>query len=61
MIDGLNFSYFQYALFVVYNMFTTEIVTVSDNSSDDFMRVFENYCDFFRNTNAWSEGQGYTV
>ncbi|WAQ99130.1 DET1-like protein [Mya arenaria] len=39
----------QPSFFVVYNMATTEVVAVNENTSDDLLQLFENHCDMFRN------------
>ncbi len=41
----------QVALFVVYNMVTTEVLAVFENNSEELTEHFENFCDHFRNTN----------
>ena len=42
----------QASFFVVYNFKSTEVVAVYENTSEDLLNMFENYCDFFRNTNV---------
>ena len=42
----------QVSFFVVYNFKSTEVVAVYENTSEDLLNMFENYCDFFRNTNV---------
>ena len=49
------------SLFVVYNMTTTEVKAVYDNTSEELLDLFEKFCDFFRNTNVTNEGQGDQV
>ncbi|XP_060062548.1 DET1 homolog [Ylistrum balloti] len=39
----------QPSFFVVYNMVTTEVLTVCENISEDLLELFENFCDLFRN------------
>ncbi|XP_015911482.1 DET1 homolog [Parasteatoda tepidariorum] len=39
----------QPSFFVVYNMITTEVLAVYENTSDQLLSIFENFCDFFRN------------
>jgi len=41
----------QFSLFVVYNVVTTEVVNVFENTSEELLNHFEHFCDFFRNTN----------
>lgn len=38
------------SFFVVYNFSTTEVVAVYENTSAEFLDVFEKLCDYFRNT-----------
>ena len=38
-------------MFVIYNVETTEVVNVYENTSNELLQHFENFCDFFRNTN----------
>ena len=49
------------SLFVVYNMTTTEVQAVYDNTSEELLELFEKFCDFLRNTNFRSDGQGNQV
>ncbi len=49
------------SLFVVYNMTTTEVKAVYDNTSEELLELFEKFCDFFRNTNFRNDGQGNQV
>ena len=49
------------SLFVVYNMTTTEVKAVYDNTSEELLDMFEKFCDFFRNTNFRNDGQGNQV
>nr|CAG4649988.1 EOG090X028J [Sida crystallina] len=39
----------QPAFFVVYNMDTAEVVNVYENTSEELLHLFENFCDLFRN------------
>ena len=39
------------SFFVVYNYNTTRVVAVYENTSAELLELFENYTDFFRNTN----------
>ena len=41
----------QFSIFVVYNVITTEVLNVYENTSEDLLNQFEHFCDFFRNTN----------
>ena len=41
----------QPAFFVVYNIYTTEVISMHQNSSQDFVDVCEHFTDFFRNSN----------
>ncbi len=41
----------QISFFVVYNFATTEVLSVHENTSEDLLANFEDFCDFFRNTN----------
>merc|ERR1719204_2116513 len=41
----------QFSMFVIYNVETTEVVNVYENTSNELLQHFENFCDFFRNTN----------
>lgn len=39
----------QPCFFVVYNMITTEVLAIYENTSDKLLTIFENFCDHFRN------------
>ena len=41
----------QQSFFVVYNMKTTEVLAVHENTSEKLLNIFENFCDSFRNSN----------
>ena len=41
----------QFSMFVIYNVETTEVLSVYENTSDELLDHFEHFCDFFRNTN----------
>jgi len=41
----------QFAIFVVYNVVTTQVLNVFENTSEELLGHFEHFCDFFRNTN----------
>jgi hypothetical protein len=60
-VNSKFFLYLQMSLFVVYNMTTTEVQAVYDNTSEELLEMFEKFCDFFRNTNFRSDGQGNQV
>ncbi|XP_019801363.1 DET1 homolog isoform X7 [Orcinus orca] len=45
------------SFFVVYNMVTTEVIAVFENTSDELLELFENFCDLFRNATLHSEVQ----
>jgi hypothetical protein len=60
-VNSKFFLYLQMSLFVVYNMTTTEVQAVYDNTSEELLDMFEKFCDFFRNTNFRSDGQGNQV
>jgi len=42
----------QPSLFVFYNIESTEIVAVFENTSKEFLKLYEDYADHFRNTNT---------
>ncbi|XP_055937757.1 DET1 homolog [Argiope bruennichi] len=39
----------QPSFFVVYNMVTTEVLAVYENTSEKLLNIFESFCDYFRN------------
>lgn len=45
----------QPSFFMVYDMETTEVLAVCENTSEDLMELFENFCDLFRNASLHSE------
>lgn len=47
----------QPSFFVVYNMMTTEVLAVFENTSEKLLELFENFCDLFRNATLHSESQ----
>ncbi|KAJ9578719.1 hypothetical protein L9F63_005081, partial [Diploptera punctata] len=47
----------QSSFFVVYNFITTEILAVYENTSEELLQLFENFCDLFRNAKLHSESQ----
>ena len=42
----------QTSFFVVYNFRSTEVTAVYENTSEELLSLFENFADFFRNTNV---------
>jgi de-etiolated-1 len=47
----------QPSFFVVYNMLTTEVLAVYENTSEELLNLFENFCDLFRNATLHCEAQ----
>ena len=47
----------QPSFFVVYNMITTEVLAVYENTSENLLELFENFCDVFRNAMLHSDMQ----
>ncbi|KAL1117893.1 hypothetical protein AAG570_004206 [Ranatra chinensis] len=47
----------QASFFMVYNMDSAEVVAVYENTSDDLLYLFENFCDHFRNARLQSGSQ----
>ena len=47
----------QPSFFVVYNMLSTEVLAVYENTSEKLLNLFENFCDLFRNAALHSEAQ----
>ncbi|XP_046400522.1 DET1 homolog [Ischnura elegans] len=47
----------QSSFFVLYNMLTTDVLAVYENTSEELLRLFENFCDLFRNAKLHSESQ----
>ncbi|GAB1292223.1 DET1 homolog [Apodemus speciosus] len=47
----------QASFFVVYNMVSTEVIAVFENTSDELLGLFEDFCDLFRNATLHSEVQ----
>lgn len=47
----------QPSFFVVYNMVTTEVVTVFENTSEELLELFEHFCDLLRNASLHCEAQ----
>ena len=42
----------QASFFVVYNFKETKVISVYENTSEELLGLFEDYCDFLRNTNV---------
>jgi hypothetical protein len=40
----------QQSFFVVYNMLTTQVLAVFENTSQQLLDIFEDFCDLFRNS-----------
>lgn len=47
----------QPSFFVIYNMVTTEILGIYENTSEKLLWIFENFCDLFRNAALHAPGQ----
>lgn len=47
----------QPSFFVVYNMRSTEVLAVYENTSEELLNLFEKYCDLFRNAGLECENQ----
>ena len=47
----------QSSFFVVYNFMTAEVLAVYENTSEELLQLFENFCDLFRNAKLHSESQ----
>ncbi|XP_060708936.1 DET1 homolog [Hemiscyllium ocellatum] len=45
----------QPSFFVVYNMVTTRVLAVFENTCDELLQLFENFCDLYRNATLHSE------
>ncbi|XP_054589356.1 DET1 homolog isoform X2 [Nothobranchius furzeri] len=45
----------QPSFFVVYNMVSTEVLAVFENTSDQLLELFENFCDLLRNATLHSQ------
>ncbi|KAK7115345.1 DET1 homolog [Littorina saxatilis] len=45
----------QPSFFMVYNMQTTQVLGVFENTSDELAQLFENFCDMFRNASLYYE------
>ncbi|KAK7496836.1 hypothetical protein BaRGS_00011816 [Batillaria attramentaria] len=47
----------QPSFFVVYDIETTQVVAVYENTSEELLELFENFCDMFRNASLHCEAQ----
>ncbi|XP_022191150.1 DET1 homolog [Nilaparvata lugens] len=47
----------QPCFFVVYNMLTAQVLAVFENTSEDLLHIFENFCDNFRNARLSQESK----
>lgn len=47
----------QPSFFVVYNMVTTQVIAVYENTSEKLLDLFENFCDLYRNATLHCEAQ----
>ena len=47
----------QPSFFVVYDMLSTQVLAVFENTSEELLEMFENFCDLFRNATLHSEAQ----
>ncbi|XP_066994090.2 DET1 homolog isoform X2 [Anabrus simplex] len=47
----------QSSFFMVYNIFSAEVLAVYENTSEELLQLFENFCDLFRNAKLHSESQ----
>jgi len=47
----------QHSFFVVYNMQTTEVLGVYENTSESLLEIFESFCDNFRNSGLNGESR----
>lgn len=45
----------QPSFFVVYNMIEAKVLALYENTSEELLWLFENYCDYFRNANTESQ------
>nr|KAG5706561.1 hypothetical protein BaRGS_028732 [Batillaria attramentaria] len=45
----------QPSFFVVYDIETTQVVAVYENTSEELLELFENFCDMFRNASLHSQ------
>ena len=47
----------QPSFFVIYNMVSTEVLAIYENTSEELLDLFENFCDMFRNATRFCEAQ----
>lgn len=47
----------QTSFFMFYNMKEAKVLAVYENTSEEFLYIFENFCDYFRNAKLYSESQ----
>ncbi|XP_002730892.1 DET1 homolog, partial [Saccoglossus kowalevskii] len=47
----------QPSFFVVYNMLSTKVVAVYENTSEELLELFENFCDLYRNASLHAHAQ----
>jgi de-etiolated-1 len=47
----------QHCLFVIYNIPSTEVIAVFENTTEELVDFFENFADSFRNNNMTVEGR----
>ncbi|UYV78531.1 DET1 [Cordylochernes scorpioides] len=47
----------QPSFYVVYNLVSTQVMAVYENTSEQLLELFENFCDLFRNSALHSEAQ----
>ncbi|KAL0271707.1 UNVERIFIED_CONTAM: hypothetical protein PYX00_008713 [Menopon gallinae] len=45
------------SFFMIYNMKDAKVLAVYENTSEEFLHIFENFCDYFRNAKLYSESQ----
>lgn len=47
----------QTSFFVVYNMIDSKVLAIYENTSEELLELFENFCDSFRNANIYTDTQ----
>lgn len=47
----------QTSFFMVYNMKEAKVLSVYENTSEEFLKIFENFCDYFRNAKLYTKHQ----
>lgn len=47
----------QTSFFMVYNMKEANVLAVYENISEEFLYIFENFCDYFRNAQLYNDHQ----